>query len=83
MPQNHHLLLTVLLLRAWTGDGFENTSRVEVKSSLQLNSHHLTVKEGSPMLIGCNLTGDRDGVEWYNSQGLLEGEKDTSAEEKV
>ncbi|TWW75284.1 microfibrillar-associated protein 3-like isoform X1 [Takifugu flavidus] len=73
--QKHYLLLTVLLLGVWTADGLENISGVEVKSDPQGNSKYMTVKEGSSMLIRCNLTGGHDGVKWYNSQGLLKGEK--------
>lgn len=79
----HHLLLTVVLLSVWTADGLQNISEAAVKSSLQANSKHITAKEGSSKLIGCNLTGGHDGVEWYNSQGRLQGEEDILAEEKV
>lgn len=81
--QKHYLLLTVLLLSVWTADGLENISGVEVKSDPQGNSKYMTVKEGSSMLIRCNLTGGHDGVKWYNSQGLLKGEEDTLPEENM
>lgn len=70
------LLLAAMLLCAWTADGLETTSEAALKSSPQENSKHITAKEGSSKLIGCNLTGDHDGVEWYNSQGRLQGEED-------
>lgn len=78
----HHLLLTVALLSARTADGLQNTSEAAVTSS-QVNSKHITAKEGSSKLIGCNLTGGQDGVEWYNSQGRLQGEEDVLAEEMI
>lgn len=81
--QKHYLLLTVLLLSVWTADGLQNISGVEVKSDPQGNSKYITVKEGSSMLIRCNLTGGHDGAQWYNSQGLLTGEEDTLSEEKI
>lgn len=81
--QKHYLLLTVLLLSVWTADGLNNISGVEVKSDPQGNSKYITVKEGSSMLIRCNLTGSHEGVKWYNSQGLLKGEEDTLAEENM
>lgn len=81
--EKHHLLLTVLLLNAWTADGLQNISGVQVRSDLQVNDKPLTAKEGSSILIGSNLTGGHDGVEWYNSRGRLKGEDDTLADEKV
>lgn len=77
------LLLTVVLLSAWAADGLQNLLEAGVKPSLQVYSKHITAKEGSSKLIGCNLTGGHDGVEWYNSQGRLQGEEDILAEEKV
>lgn len=50
-----------------------------MKSSLQVISKHITAREGSSKVIGCNLTGGHDGVEWFNSQGRLQGERDTLA----
>lgn len=79
----HRLLLTVVLLSTWTADGLQNISETAVKSSLRVNSKHITAKEGSSKLIRCNLTGGHDGVEWYNSQGRLQGEEDILAEETV
>lgn len=75
--EKHHFLLTVLLLNAWTADGLQNTSGVQVRSDLQVNNELLTAKEGSSILIGSNLTGSHDGVEWYNSRGRLKGEDHT------
>ncbi|CAF97290.1 unnamed protein product, partial [Tetraodon nigroviridis] len=71
----HLLLLTVVLLGAWAADGHQNASEAAVRSSLQVNSKHITAKEGSSKLVACNLTGGHGGVEWYNSQGRLLGEK--------
>lgn len=71
----------VLLLSAWTADGLQNISEAAVTSSPQVNNKHITAKEGSSKLIRCNLTGGHDGVEWYNSQGRLQGEEDMLAGE--
>lgn len=34
----------------------------------------IVVKEGSSMLITCNVTGTRDNISWYNSKGPLQGD---------
>lgn len=74
-----HLLLTGLLLSAWAADGAQNFSEtVEVTSPVQLASTSrlsIVAREGSSMLIECNVTGGRDHVKWYNSKGPLEGEE--------
>lgn len=80
-PGKHHLshlLLTVLLLGGWTADGAQNRSEVETASSVQLASVHssraIVAKEGSSMLIECNVTGGHDSIKWYNSKGSLLGD---------
>lgn len=73
-----HLLLTGLLLSAWAADGAQNFSKMEDVSPVQLASTFsmlsIVAKEGSSMLIECNVTGGHDDVKWYNSKGPLEGE---------
>ncbi|XP_041865107.1 microfibrillar-associated protein 3-like [Melanotaenia boesemani] len=77
-PDSHHqlhlnILLTVLLLSGWTTDGAHNVS--EAMTSMQLtsssSSRDITVKEGSSVLIECNITGGDMSIKWYNSRGHL------------
>ncbi|XP_070773640.1 microfibrillar-associated protein 3-like [Enoplosus armatus] len=73
-----HLLLSVLLLGGRTADGAQNGSEAEMASSLRLagvpSSRNIVVKEGSSMLIECNVTGGHDDIKWYNSKGHVLGE---------
>lgn len=73
-----HLLVTGLLLSGWAADGAQNFSEMEVASPVHLTSTFsmlsIVAKEGSSMLIECNVTGGRNDVKWYNSKGPLEGE---------
>ncbi|XP_044079055.1 microfibrillar-associated protein 3-like isoform X2 [Siniperca chuatsi] len=74
-----HLLLSVLLLGGWTADGAQNGSEAEAASSMRLtsvpSSGDLVVKEGSSMLIECNVTGGHNDIKWYNSKGRVLGGK--------
>ncbi|KAA8586503.1 hypothetical protein FQN60_000339, partial [Etheostoma spectabile] len=83
-PQKHHLshllLLAVLLPVAWTAHGANNGSEAEGVSSAHLvwtgvpSGGDITVKEGSSVLIECNVTAGYDDIKWYNSKGpLLDG----------
>lgn len=78
--QKHHMLhlLTSLLISAWAADGAHNFSEMEDVSPVHLAStfsmKSIVAKEGSSMLIECNVTGGRNDVKWYNSKGPLEGE---------
>ncbi|XP_042355209.1 microfibrillar-associated protein 3-like [Plectropomus leopardus] len=73
-----HLLLTVLLLGGLAAEGTQNGSETEAVSSVRLASvpsnRDIVVKEGSSMLIKCNVTGVYDKVKWYNSKGPLQDE---------
>lgn len=73
------LLLAVLLLGGGTADGGQNGSETEAASRVQKalqnsTSGHIVVKEGSSMLIECNVTGGHGDFRWYNSKGPLLGE---------
>lgn len=75
--QKHHLsllLLSVLLLSGWTAEGAQNGSE-QAASSLHLasvpSSGDIVVKEGSSVLIECNVTGVHDDFKWYNSKSHL------------
>ncbi|XP_039888490.1 microfibrillar-associated protein 3-like [Simochromis diagramma] len=76
LPPNPHLshwLATFLLLNCWKAGGAHNGS--EVVTSMQRASIPLiVVKEGSSMLITCNVTGTHDNISWYNSKGPLQGD---------
>ncbi|XP_072230710.1 microfibrillar-associated protein 3-like [Leuresthes tenuis] len=72
------MLFVVLLLSGCTTDGAQNKS--EAVASLQMNtfpsSKDIMAKEGSSILIECNITARHADIKWYNSKGLLleEGE---------
>ncbi|XP_030010598.1 microfibrillar-associated protein 3-like [Sphaeramia orbicularis] len=71
-PQTHlsHLVLT-LLLSCWSTAGQQNRSHlVEIVPP----SMNIIAKEGSSMLIECNVTGDN--ITWYNAKGLLLGDSE-------
>ncbi|XP_078121652.1 LOW QUALITY PROTEIN: microfibril-associated glycoprotein 3-like [Sander vitreus] len=89
-PQKHHLshllLLAVLLPARWTADGAKNGQRPRRSEAEAVSSAHLagigvpsggevTVKEGSSVLIECNVTAGYDDIKWYNSKGPLLGRK--------
>lgn len=60
-----HLMLAALLLQ--TAGGALNGS--QVTSAEWLVGRDMVAKEGSSVLIECNVTADHDGVRWYNSKG--------------
>lgn len=62
-----HLLLTVLLFGACTA---QNETQPPIVSS----GRNIVAKEGTSVVIGCNVTGGHDGVRWYNPKGSLLGE---------
>ncbi|XP_037604486.1 microfibrillar-associated protein 3-like [Sebastes umbrosus] len=76
-PQKLHLLLAVLLLLGgWTADGAQNGSEVEELASSQRlasvpSSRNMVAKEGSSILIECNVTAGYDDIKWFNSKGHL------------
>ncbi|KAF1378163.1 hypothetical protein PFLUV_G00187540 [Perca fluviatilis] len=82
-PQKHHLshLLLLAVLLPWTADGANNGSEAEAVSSAHLagtgvhSGGDVTVKEGSSVLIECNVTAGYDDIKWYNSKGPLLGGK--------
>lgn len=74
-----HLLLMSLLFSGWTADGAQDGSEVGSASPVQpvsvSSSRHVVAKEGCSILIGCNVTGGRDDIKWFNSKGPLLGGK--------
>ncbi|XP_028276946.1 microfibrillar-associated protein 3-like [Parambassis ranga] len=73
LPQNHllsHLLVTALLLGSRAADGAHSRSEAASGPS---SSRDIVAKEGSSVLIECNVTGSRDDVKWFNSAGPLLG----------
>ncbi|KAM9847299.1 microfibrillar-associated protein 3-like [Aulostomus maculatus] len=85
---SHLLLLAFLLLGGWTADGAENRSKVETASPVRWlasgpSSRDIVVKEGSSVLLECNVTGVHDEIKWYNSKGPLLGGKWQIQEEGV
>lgn len=40
---------------------------------LTTSSPHMVAREGSSVLIECNVTGQHGGVQWFNSKGALTG----------
>lgn len=76
LPHNPHLshwLATFLLLNCWKAGGAHNGSEV-VTSMQRASIPPIVVKEGSSMLITCNVTGTYDNISWYNSKGPLQGD---------
>lgn len=70
------LLLAVLLLGGGTAGGDQNETEAapSVQKARSSAGGHIVVKEGSSMLIECNVTGGHDDFRWYNSKGPLLGE---------
>lgn len=76
LPHNPHLshwLATFLLLNCWKAGGAHKGSEV-VTSMQRASIPPIVVKEGSSMLITCNVTGTHDNISWYNSKGPLQGD---------
>lgn len=73
--QNRHtpppplLLLPVLLLGCWTAGAAQDGSEAAAKSPV-----HITAREGSSMLVACDVSGGHDSIGWFNSKGALLGE---------
>lgn len=77
-PHNHnrsHLLIALLLLGGWTAGGAHDVSEASILQAGVPSSQNAVAREGSSMLIECNVTGSLDGIKWYNSKGPLLGEK--------
>ncbi|XP_068601061.1 microfibril-associated glycoprotein 3-like [Brachionichthys hirsutus] len=68
------LLLTVLLLGGRRAGGAQNRSDADPASLLR-PAGVVVAKEGSSVLIECNVTGGRGGVAWFSSKGPLIGGK--------
>ncbi|XP_006785296.1 microfibrillar-associated protein 3-like [Neolamprologus brichardi] len=76
LPHNPHLshwLAIFLLLNCWKAGGAHNGSEV-VTSMQRASIPPIVVKEGSSVLITCNVTGTHDSISWYNSKGPLQGD---------
>ncbi|XP_005472363.1 microfibrillar-associated protein 3-like [Oreochromis niloticus] len=76
-PHNPHLshwLATFLLLNCWKAGGAHNGSDM-VTSMQRASIPSIVVKEGSSVLITCNVTGAHDNISWYNSKGPLLGDE--------
>ncbi|CAJ1063274.1 microfibril-associated glycoprotein 3-like [Xyrichtys novacula] len=70
-----HLLLAVLLLGVCAAHRVQNeTETGEAKMTIDQPSRSIVAKEGSSMVIECNVTGEHADIKWFNSQGLLQGE---------
>lgn len=73
------LLLTVLLL-GWPAYAAQQASEPKTAPPGLLTgisttgSLHMVAREGSSVLIECNVTGQHNGVQWFNSKGALTGE---------
>nr|XP_061818674.1 microfibrillar-associated protein 3-like [Nerophis lumbriciformis]XP_061818675.1 microfibrillar-associated protein 3-like [Nerophis lumbriciformis] len=63
--KNKTALLAFVLLGIWMVDGAENRSEAVAAAP------SMVVKEGSSVLIECNVTGARDDVRWFSPSGLL------------
>lgn len=73
----HLLLLLLAVLGGWSADGAENlTEAEEAWMSSIPSSRSIVVREGSSVLLECNVTGALRDIKWYNSKGalLVEGE---------
>lgn len=76
------LLLTVLLL-GWPAYAAQQASEPKTAPPGLLTgisttgSLHMVAREGSGVLIECNVTGQHNGVQWFNSKGALTGEGGT------
>lgn len=64
------LALAVLLLLGGT-DGAQDGAEQNAGAAA---AGHIVVREGSNMLIECNVTGGHNNIKWYNSKGPLLGE---------
>uniref|UniRef100_A0A3Q2QS99 Microfibril-associated glycoprotein 3 n=1 Tax=Fundulus heteroclitus TaxID=8078 RepID=A0A3Q2QS99_FUNHE len=73
-----HALLLLLLIGCWKADGAPNGTEAGTFTQLATgpSGKYILAKEGSSMLIECNVTADREDVRWYNSKGLLLGNEE-------
>ncbi|XP_034539351.1 microfibrillar-associated protein 3-like [Notolabrus celidotus] len=70
-----HLLLTALLFGSCTAHSAQSeTERWPTLLASVLHSRSIVVKEGTSMVIECNVTRGYDDIKWYNSRGALLGE---------
>uniref|UniRef100_A0A3B3Y5V7 Microfibril-associated glycoprotein 3 n=1 Tax=Poecilia mexicana TaxID=48701 RepID=A0A3B3Y5V7_9TELE len=79
LSKKHCLSHTLLLLLVcWTADGAHNDSEAGSFTELApiASSRYILAKEGSSMLIECNVTDVQEDVRWYNSKGLLLGKEE-------
>lgn len=73
------LLHTVLLL-GWPAYAAQQASEVKrappglLTGSPTTDNLHMVAREGSSALIECNVTGQHNDVQWFNSKGALTGE---------
>nr|XP_057943443.1 microfibrillar-associated protein 3-like [Doryrhamphus excisus] len=63
--KNNPMLLAFLLSSIWMVNGAENRTEAGTTSS------SIVVREGTSVLIECNVTGVRDDVRWYSPNGRL------------
>ncbi|MED6281495.1 hypothetical protein CHARACLAT_022189 [Characodon lateralis] len=73
-----HTLPVFLLLGCWTVDGAHNDTEAGTFTQLvpAPSGRYILAKEGSSALIECNMTAGLEDVRWYNSKGLLLGDKE-------
>ncbi|XP_069002063.1 microfibrillar-associated protein 3-like [Embiotoca jacksoni] len=67
-----HLLVTVLLLGGRSAHGGPEAASPARPAGVP-SGGDIVVKEGTGVLIECNVTGGLGDVKWYNSKGLLLG----------
>ncbi|XP_074528491.1 microfibrillar-associated protein 3-like [Halichoeres trimaculatus] len=67
-----HLLLTVLLFGCCTAHRAQNETEMEMtKLATTPLGRNMVAKEGTSVVIECNMTGVHYGIRWYNPRGSL------------
>lgn len=72
-------LLHTMLLLGWPAYAAQQASELKkappgLPIVTTTGSLHVVAREGSSALIACNVTGEHDDVQWFNSRGALAGE---------
>lgn len=70
-----HLLLTVLLFGSCTAHRAQNETETEkTKLDIVPSGRNIVAKEGTSMVIKCNVTDGHNSIRWFNPRGSLLGE---------